>query len=128
MGDYFTKNHPPYHHREVCATYLYMENSLLKIDHKIVQEWKNAVIKPIYTVEIMPIRTVAITPNCTIVQGCANVVRTCIRTHKKHNSNIVRMSGGGTWNPVPKKYIQMLSCSLNKLNTRLTHGRLSYLW
>ena len=38
MGDYFTKNHPPHHHREICATYLYMENDLLKIDHKVVHK------------------------------------------------------------------------------------------
>ena len=45
-----------------------MENSLLKIDHKIVHKWANAVLKPIHTVAIMPIRTV--------VQGCANAVQT----------------------------------------------------
>ena len=66
MGDYFTKHHPPYHHREVCATYLYMGNSLLKTDHKIVHKWSNAVL--------MPIHTVSITPNCTVSQGCTNVV------------------------------------------------------
>ena len=37
-GDYFMKHHPPHHHMEICATYLYMANALLKIDHKVVQE------------------------------------------------------------------------------------------
>ena len=75
MGDYFTKHHPPYHHREIHATYLYMSNALLKIDHKIVHKWANDVLTPIHTVAIMPIHTVAITQNRTILQGCANAVR-----------------------------------------------------
>ena len=28
------KHHPPHHHREICAIYLYMENAILKINHK----------------------------------------------------------------------------------------------
>ena len=32
MGDYSTKHHPPHHHREIHATYLYMSYALLKID------------------------------------------------------------------------------------------------
>ena len=36
MGDYFTKHHPQHHHRNIRATYLYIENSLLKINHKII--------------------------------------------------------------------------------------------
>ena len=76
MGDYLTKNYPPYHHREICATYLYMANALLKIDHKIVHEWANAVLTPIHSVAITPIYTVAITPNHNVLQGCANSVRT----------------------------------------------------
>ena len=68
MGDYFTKHHPPHHHREICATYLYMENALLRIDHKIVHEWANDVLTPIHTV--------AITLNPTVVQGCDNFVCT----------------------------------------------------
>ena len=75
MGCYFTKHHPPHHHREICATYLYMANALLKIDHKIVHEWANAVLTPIHTV--------AITPNRTVLQGCANVVRTYGHTNTK---------------------------------------------
>ena len=76
MGDYFKKHHPPHHHREIRATYLYMDNSLLTIVHKIVHEWDNDVLTPIHTVTITPIHTVAITPNSTVVQGRADVVRT----------------------------------------------------
>ena len=36
MGGYFTKHHPPHHHREIRAPYMYIENFLLKINHKIV--------------------------------------------------------------------------------------------
>ena len=93
MGDYFTKHHPPHHHREICATYLYMENSLLKIDNKIVQKWANAALTSIHTVALTPIHTVAITKNRTVMKGCANVVRTYVRTHKYQNSNVVRMTG-----------------------------------
>ena len=53
-----------------------MENDLLKIDHKIVHEWANTVLIPFHTVVITPIHTYEITPNCTVVQGCANFVRT----------------------------------------------------
>ena len=45
-----------------------MENNLLKINHKGVQEWANAVLTPNHTV--------VLTPNHTVVQGCENVVRT----------------------------------------------------
>ena len=68
MGYYFTKHHPPHHHREIRATFLYMSNARLKIDHKIVHEWANAMLTPTHTV--------AITPNRTVVQGCTNAVRT----------------------------------------------------
>ena len=97
MGNCFTKHHPPHHHRKVCATYFYMENALLKIDHKIVHEWANPVLTPVHTVAIMP--------NRTVLQGCGNVVRmyirtyvrtyihTYVRTHKYQNSNVVRIKG-----------------------------------
>ena len=75
MGDCFTKHHPPHHHREICSTYMYKENSLFKFGHNIMQEWVNIVITSIHTVEITPIHTVAITTNRTVLQGCANVVR-----------------------------------------------------
>ena len=92
MEDYFTKHYPPHHHRKIRATYLYMENDLLKIDHKIVHEWANAVLMPIHTVATTPIHTVATTPNLTVLQGCDNVVHTY--GHKKYqNSNIVHMTG-----------------------------------
>ena len=68
MGDYFTKHHLPHHHRKIRATCLYMSNALLKIDHKIMHEWANAVITPIHTVEI--------TQNSTVLQGCSNGVCT----------------------------------------------------
>ena len=58
MGDYFTRHHPPHQHREICVTYLYVANSLFKLDHKIVHEWSNATITPIHTVETTPNRTV----------------------------------------------------------------------
>ena len=52
-----------------------MENALLKINHKIMHEWADAVLTPI--------NTVAITPNRTVVQGCANIVRTYRHTNTK---------------------------------------------
>ena len=61
MGDYFTKHHPPHHHRDIRAAYLYMANALIKIDHKIVHKWANAVLAPIHTVAVTPIHVVAIT-------------------------------------------------------------------
>ena len=76
MGDYFTKHPPPHHYREICATYLYTKNALLKIDHKIVHKWSNAVLTSIDTVAVTPIHTVAITQKRTVLQGCDNVVRT----------------------------------------------------
>ena len=93
MGDYLTKNHSPHHHREICATYLYMANSLLKIDHKILHKWANDVLTPIHTVISTPVHTVAIRQNCNVMQGCDNVVRTYVWTHKYQNSNLVRMEG-----------------------------------
>ena len=91
MGVSFKKHHPPHHHKEICATYLYMENALLKIDHKIVHKWANAVltpthtvaVTPIHTVAVKPIHTVAITQNRTVQQGCANVVCTYGHTNTK---------------------------------------------
>ena len=69
MWYYFTKHHSTHHSREICATYLYMVNILLKIDHKIVHKWANAIVTPIHTAIIVPIHTVAITPDRTVVQG-----------------------------------------------------------
>ena len=83
MGDYLKKHHPPHHHREIRATYLYMANALLKIDQKIVQKWANAVLAPITTVAVTPVHTVAIRKNCIVLQGCANVVRTYGHTNTK---------------------------------------------
>ena len=83
MGDYFTKHPPPHHHREIRATYLYMENSLLKIVHKIVQKWANYVLTPIHTVAVTPVHKVAIRKNRTVLQGCSNVVRTYGHTNTK---------------------------------------------
>ena len=53
-----------------------MENALPKIDHKIVQKWANAVLTPIHKVAITTIHTVAIMPNRTVLQGCANIICT----------------------------------------------------
>ena len=83
MWDYFTKHHPPHHHREICSTYLYMANALLKIDHKILQKWANDVLTPIHTVTVTPVHTVAIRENRTVLQGCDNVVRTDGHTNTK---------------------------------------------
>ena len=83
MGDYFTKHHPPHHHREIRATYLYMENALLKIDQKIVHKWANAVITPIHKVAATPVYRVAIKQNRTVLKGCANVVHTYRHTNTK---------------------------------------------
>ena len=54
MGDYFTKHHPPHHHREICVTYSYMSNTLLKTNQQIVNKWANAVLMPIHTVSVTP--------------------------------------------------------------------------
>ena len=83
MRDYFTKHHPPHHHRDICAMYLYMENALLKIDHKIVHKWANDVLTPIHTVAVTPFDTVAIRQNRIVLQGCANVVHTHGHTDTK---------------------------------------------
>ena len=61
MGDYFIEHHPPHHHREIRATYLYMENALLKIDYRIVHKLANDVLTQIHTVAVTPIHTVEIT-------------------------------------------------------------------
>ena len=73
MGNYFMKHNPPHHHREIRATYLYVANSLLTINHKVVQEWKNSVLTPKHTVVLVP--------NHKVVQGCANCV--CTYGHTK---------------------------------------------
>ena len=83
MGGCFTKNHPPHHHRGIHAMYLYMENALLKIDHKIVHKWANAVLTPIHTVSVTPVHTVAIKKKHTVLKECANVVRTYGHTNTK---------------------------------------------
>ena len=69
-----------------------MANALLKIDHKIVHKWANAVLAPIHTVAVMPVHTVAISQNRIVLKYCANVVRTYRHT-KNQNSNIVHMRG-----------------------------------
>ena len=68
MGDYLTKHHPPYQHIEIHATYLYMENTLLKIDQKFVHEWENSLL--------LSNHTVVLTPNHTVLQGYINVICT----------------------------------------------------
>ena len=83
MGDYFTKHHPPHHHREIRATYLYMENALLKIDQKIVHKWANAVLTPIHTVAVTPVHKVPINQNRNVMQGCVNVEHTYRHTNIK---------------------------------------------
>ena len=83
MGDYFTKDRLPHHHREICATYLYMANALLKVDQKIVHKLANAVLTPIDTVAVTPVHTVEILQNLTVMQGCDNVVRTYGHTNTK---------------------------------------------
>ena len=82
-GDYFAKHHPPHHHREICATYLYMANALHKIDQNIVHKWANAVLTPIHTVAFTPVHTVAIRQDRTVLQECANVVGTYRHTNTK---------------------------------------------
>ena len=83
MGGYFTKNHPPHHHKEICATYLYMANSLLKMNQNIVHKWANAVLTTIHAVAVTPVHTLAIMKNRTVLQGCANDVRTYGHTNTK---------------------------------------------
>ena len=93
MGDYFTKHHPPHHHKEICATYLYMANTLLEINQKIVHKWANAMLASIHTFAVTPVHTVTIRQNRTVLQGCANVVCTYGQTQKYQNSNVVRRTG-----------------------------------
>ena len=76
MGHYFTKHHPPHHHREIFSTYLYMAHALLKIDQNIVHKWSNVVLTPIHMVAFTPVHMVAIRQNLTVLQGFANEVRT----------------------------------------------------
>ena len=83
IGDYLTKHHPPHHHRKICATHLYMEKALLKTNQKIMHKWANAVLTPIHTVAVTPVHTVAIKKNRTVLQGCANVLRTYGHTNTK---------------------------------------------
>ena len=52
MGNHFTEHHRPHHRKEIFATYLYMANAILKTDNKVVQEWENAIITPIYMVSL----------------------------------------------------------------------------
>ena len=82
-GGFFMKNHAPDRHSEICATYLYMANALLKTDQKIVQKWANDVLTPIHMFAVTPVHTVAIRQNRTVLQGCANVVRTYGHTNTK---------------------------------------------
>ena len=63
--------------------YLYMENSLVKTNQKIVHQWANAVLTPIRIVAVMPVNTVAIRQNRYVLQGCANVVCTYGHTNTK---------------------------------------------
>ena len=65
MGYYFTEHHPPHHHKNICSTYLYKENPILKLNHTVVQVWKNEVLKL----------------NYIVVQGCVGAVRTCGHTN-----------------------------------------------
>ena len=51
LGYYLTKNHPPHHHKEIRLTYLYMTNAIFKLNHAVVQEWANDVLKISPTVE-----------------------------------------------------------------------------
>ena len=60
-----------------------MANDLFKTDQKIVHKWANAVLTQIHTVAVMPVHTLAIRQNRTVLQGCANVVRTYGHTHTK---------------------------------------------
>ena len=73
MGDYFTRHHPPHHHREICATCFSMANILLKIYHKVVHKWENSLL--------MPKNTVVLTPTHIVVQGSDNFISTY--GHKK---------------------------------------------
>ena len=82
-GGLFHKYPPPHRHREICTTYLYMANALLKIDHNIVHKWANAVLTPIHMVAVTQTHTVSIRQNRTVLQGCANVVRTYGNTNTK---------------------------------------------
>ena len=81
MGYCFTKYHPPHHHESIRATYLYMANTILKLNHTVMQGWSNSVLKI----------------NHTVVQRCDNDVRTYRRTdgrtHKATNCNVDHMTG-----------------------------------
>ena len=68
MGDSFKNHHPTHHHSEICATYLYMVNELLKINHKILHKCANSVLTPIHMVSVTPVHKVAIRKNHTVLQ------------------------------------------------------------
>ena len=79
MGDYFTKHHPPRHHRKISATYLYMANALLKIDNKIVQKMGQC------CAHANPTGCSHASPYCfsTVLQVFSNFVRTYGHTNNK---------------------------------------------
>ena len=60
-----------------------MENYLLQIDHKIVNEWANYILTPIHTVAVTPVHMIAIRKNRTVLQGYDDVVRTYGHTNTK---------------------------------------------
>ena len=73
----------------------------LKIDHKIIQKWANAVLTPINTVAIKLIHKVAIIPKCTVLKGCANVIHMYGHTNTTTLTYYVCQSG--TWKAVQNK-------------------------
>ena len=58
IGYYLTKYHPTHHNKEIWLTYLYMENSIFKLNHTVVQRLANAILKI----------------NPTVLQGCVDVI------------------------------------------------------
>ena len=75
MGDYIIKHYPPHHHKEIRSTYLYMSNSILNINHTVLQGWSNDVLKI----------------NHTVVQGCVDVI------HTDGHTNIPTVTQTGDW-------------------------------
>ena len=94
MGNYFTKHHPPHHHREIWPTYLYTANALLKIYQMILYKWGKAVLMPIHTVAVTPVHTVPINQNLTVLQGCVNV----LHTYRHKNTKTVMYYVRRGWN------------------------------
>ena len=87
-----------------------MTNALLKFNYKIIQEWANDVLTPIHTV--------AITPNRTVVQGCAIVV--CMDGCTNNTNVSIRTTTGNTTRKKLVLFLRKLSRIEKYLDSKCT--------